>query len=252
MRVTILGSGTSSGVPVIGCSCPVCTSGDPKDQRTRASAAIEHAGRVILIDTATDLRAQALRAGLSRVDAVLYTHAHADHVHGIDELRAFNLCTLRDIPCYADAATLSRLKAAFTYIFDSDEGESLRPFLSLNEATGPFELLGLTVTPVPMFHGRLPTLGYRVGDFAYLTDCSRVPDESLRLLSGLKLLVLDALRARPHPTHLSIGEALELIARLAPERAALTHLSHQVSHREGNKGLPMGVELAYDGLVFEL
>ncbi|NMB75753.1 MAG: MBL fold metallo-hydrolase [Myxococcales bacterium] len=252
MRLTILGSGTSSGVPVIGCRCPVCVSSDARNQRTRSSALVEKGGRCILIDTSPDLRQQALRFGIARVDAVLFTHGHADHVHGIDELRSFNLVALSDIPCFGNEPTLSRLRRTFDYIFQDTGGESLKPFLSLTEVNGPFEAAGVPVVPVPLWHGKTPALGYRIGDVAYLTDCSRIPEDSLGLLSGLRLLVLDALRHHPHPTHLSIAQAVELVERLRPARAVLTHLSHQVEHAETQSRLPLGVELAYDGMSFEI
>jgi phosphoribosyl 1,2-cyclic phosphate phosphodiesterase len=252
MRVTILGSGTSTGVPMIGCSCPVCTSTDPQNRRTRASAAVESDGKVILIDTATDLRFQALRWGIKRVDAVLYTHAHADHIHGMDELRSFNLCTLNEIPCYGSADTLERLRGYFQYIFNQEDPESLRPFLTLHELDGEMVLCGQKVIAVPLRHGNLQTLGYRINDFAYLTDASFIPEDSWPLLEGLKLLVIDALRPQPHPTHFSLAEALAVVERVKPGRTALTHLSHQMDQQTFNKKLPIGVELAYDGLVFEL
>lgn len=253
MRVTVLGSGTSSGVPVVGCRCPVCTSPDPRDQRTRASVAIELPGGTVLIDTSTDLRAQALRHGLARVDAVLYTHAHADHLHGVDDLRPFCLGRDGPLPCYANPDTLARLRAYLGYIFDPDrEPESWRPLLGLHEVAGPFELLGQRVVPVPLWHGRTPVLGYRLGGFAYLTDANRIPEGSWPLLEGLELLMLDALRPKPHPTHFSLDEATGVIARLAPARAVLTHLAHQVAHATASAGLPPGVSLAHDGLVLEV
>lgn len=252
MRVTILGSGTSSGVPMIGCSCPVCTSDDPRNDRMRASAVVETGGRTLLLDTATDLRWQAIRFGLARVDAVLYTHAHADHLHGIDELRVFNIRQLSEIPCYGNRDILDRIRAYFRYIFDQEGAESFRPFLQLHEVTGPFRAAGVPVVPVPLWHGALPVLGYRIGDFAYLTDVNRIPDDSWRLLEGLELMVLDALRPRPHKTHFSLGQALEVVERAGPRRAWLTHISHQMEHQATNKELPKGVELAYDGLTLEM
>jgi phosphoribosyl 1,2-cyclic phosphate phosphodiesterase len=252
MRVTILGSGTSSGVPVIGCECAVCSSPDPRNRRTRASALVAVPGGNLLLDTATDLRFQALREGLGRVDAVLFTHAHADHLHGIDDLRLFNLRRGGTIPCYANHDTLERLRAYLRYIFDGEEGESWRPALSLTEVDGPFEVLGARVVPVPLWHGRTPVLGYRLGGFAYLTDANRIPEESWPLLYGLDVLVLDALRQKPHPTHFSLAEALEVAARLRPRRTLLTHLAHTVDHARVSVGLPSGVELAYDGLAFEV
>ncbi|RLB58442.1 MAG: MBL fold metallo-hydrolase [Deltaproteobacteria bacterium] len=252
MRVTLLGSGTSSGVPVIGCTCPVCTSDNPRNRRLRCSALVEFNQRALLIDTATDLRQQALRFGIARIDAVLYTHAHADHIHGIDELRVFNLRHLHEIPCYGNRDTISRITSYFDYIFASEPGESFRPFLQPHQVEGPFELFATTIVPIPLWHGSLPVLGWRIGDFAYLTDTNRLPDESLPLLADLQVLVLDALRPRPHPTHLSIDQAVELAQRLQARRTVLTHLSHLIDHDQVQKDLPPGVELAYDGQVFEL
>lgn len=252
MRVTVLGSGTSSGVPVIGCDCPVCTSPDPKNKRTRASVALELRDGCALIDTATDLRQQALRWGLDRVDAVLYTHAHADHLHGVDELRIFNLRHLKTIPCYAGPEVAERIQAYFEYIFDPGETESFRPHLEIVPIEGPFELLGHRVVPVPLLHGDLPVFGFRVDGFAYLTDASRIPEGSWDLLRDLDLLILDALRPKPHPTHFSLDQAVEVAERLRPRRTALTHLSHLVDHASTNEKLPIGVELAFDGMTFEL
>ncbi len=252
MNVTILGSGTSSGVPMIGCDCPVCKSSDPHNRRMRASAAVELRGKVLLIDTSTDLREQALRFDLRRVDAVLYSHAHADHIHGIDELRVFNMRHLHEIPCYGNADTVRRIKSYFEYIFDSGEKKGFRPFLSLNEIEGPLTLFGATIVPIPLWHGELPVLGYRLGGLAYLTDVNRIPDSSIELLADLDLLVLDALRPKPHVTHFSIDQAVEVATMLKPEKTVLTHLSHLVDHRTTNQNLPKGVELAYDGMQFEL
>ncbi len=252
MRVTILGSGTSSGVPVIGCTCSVCQSQDPKDKRLRASAWLElDEDRALLIDTATDLRQQVLRFGVRRVDAVLYTHAHADHLHGIDELRLFNLWQQCSIPCYANAEAAGRIRTYLTYIFDGGPAKSFRPGLELLEVDAPFEAAGEPIIPVPMMHGDLSVFGYRIRDFAYLTDVSRIPDESYPLLADLDVLVIDALRPEPHPTHFSLGEALAEVERIGPGRTYLTHLSHHMGHETINKGLPSGVELAYDGLTIQ-
>ena len=252
MRVLVLGSGTSSGVPVIGCQCPVCISADPKNQRTRASVAVEFDGHCLLIDTATDLRQQALRWGLDRVDAVLYTHAHADHLHGIDELRIFNLRHLRQIPCFCDPRVAERVGAYFKYIFAPEQGESFSPHLELNPVEGPFQVCGRTAVPIPLLHGSLPVFGYRIGGFAYLTDVNEIPEASWDLLQDLDLLILDALRPKPHPTHFSLDQALAVAERLRPKRTALTHISHLLDHASTNEKLPIGVELAFDGMVLEM
>jgi phosphoribosyl 1,2-cyclic phosphate phosphodiesterase len=249
MKVTILGSGTSSGVPLIGCTCEVCTSTDPKNNRTRASAVVEVNGKVFLLDTSTDLREQAIRFGLLRVDAVLYTHAHADHVHGIDELRIFNIRHLHEIPCYANKDTARRLRAYFEYIFEMAESESIRPFLTIYEIEKEFEIEGQKVIPIPAWHGQTQVFGYRIDNFAYLTDVNRIPEASLEMLRDLDLLVLDALRLKPHPTHFGLEEALQVIEQLKPRRAVLTHIAHQIDHQIISRSLPQNVELAYDGMV---
>jgi phosphoribosyl 1,2-cyclic phosphate phosphodiesterase len=264
MRVTVLGSGTSHGVPAIGCDCAVCRSTDPRDRRTRPSILIESpAGadgrsyardvRSILVDTSTDLRTQALLHDVRRVDAILFTHTHADHVFGLDDVRRYNQMQKAPIPCYADRDTAVTLRRMFSYIFDQPEqrGGGL-PQISLFHIAGPFTLGDLEVVPVRLLHGRLPVLGFRIGSFAYLTDCNRIPDESWPLLAGVRTLVLDALRHRPHSTHFSIGEAIDVVARLGADRAYFTHICHDLPHVETNAHLPAGVELAYDGLVLEI
>jgi phosphoribosyl 1,2-cyclic phosphate phosphodiesterase len=262
MRVTVLGSGTSHGVPSIGCDCDVCRSPDPKDRRTRPSILIELDGepppaaaavRSILVDTSTDLRAQALANDVRRVDAILFTHSHADHIFGLDDVRRYNQMQHGAIPCYADALTLDNLKKMFAYVFEPPQQKGggipqLVPF----RIAGPFSLGGAEIVPVPLFHGRLPVLGFRVGAFAYLTDCNRIPDESWPLLAGVRVMILDALRHRPHSTHFSIGEALDVVARLGAERTYFTHICHDLGHAATNAQLPAGVELAYDGLVLTI
>jgi len=251
MKVTILGSGTSTGVPMVGCTCRVCGSDDPKDRRTRASLLIRHAGRNILVDTSTDLRRQALREGMDRVDAVLFTHSHADHVNGIDDLRGFHFLHKEVIPCYASPATFEILLAGFRYIFFELDGSGYTPLLSAHEVLGPFELFGLTVVPVPLEHGKSSATGFRIGTFAYLTDCSAIPDSSLRLLEGLDVLVMDGLRWTPHPSHFNIEAAIDAVEQIKPGRVVLTHLTHEVLHSEQTK-LPPGFEFAYDGMTFEV
>ena len=265
LKVTVLGSGTSHGVPMIGCDCAVCRSDDPRDTRTRPSILLEHSPdtpsasswaapiRSVLIDTSTDLRRQALSAGLRHVDAILYTHSHADHIFGLDEVRRFNMLQRESIPCYADARTLRDLRRAFSYIFSPSHQDGggvpqVTPFL----IGGPFCLGDLDVVPVPVLHGHRPILGFRFGAFAYLTDCSAIPDASWPLLDGVDVLILDALRHRPHPTHFSVSEALGVISRLRPRAASLTHSCHDLPHAATCAALPSGVELAYDGLILEI
>ena len=250
-RLTLLGTGTSTGVPVIGCHCAVCSSGDPRNRRSRCSALLEWDGRTLLIDTATDLRQQALTFGVERVDAVLYTHTHADHVHGIDDLRPYCLRRGGAIPIYGSAETIAVIRGNFGYIFDEEQEPGYRPQLTTRViGTAPFEIAGASIVPIPLQHGRGSALGYRFGDCAYLTDCNALPPGSLELLAGLETLVIDALRFRPHATHFNIAQALEVAARLAPRRTLLTHLSHDVDHVRHAAGLPAGAELAYDGLSF--
>lgn len=251
MKVTILGSGTSTGVPMVGCSCRVCSSGDPKDKRTRASLLMRHDGRNILIDTAPDLRFQALREGIQRVDAVLFTHAHADHVNGMDDLRGFHFLHREIIPCFGSRATLDTLEAGFSYIFHEHDSSGYTPLLQPTEVDGAFELFGLTVIPVPLLHGRTQSLGYRIGNFAYLTDCSSIPEPSLALLKGLDVLVVDGLRWTPHPFHFDIEAAIAATQPLKPARTVLTHLTHEVLFAEG-VGLPPGCEFAWDGMTFDI
>jgi len=252
LRVTFLGTGTSTGVPVPTCSCDVCTSTDPRDRRLRPSVLLEWPGCSVLIDTSTDLRRQALRHSIERIDAVLYTHAHADHILGIDDLRLYNWRQRGAIPAYGSRRTLDAIRRTFWYVFEEEPGESARPALDLREAAEPFELEGRTIVPVPAQHGRLPILGWRSGRFAYLTDVSAIPDESLALLDGLDLLVLNALRRRPHPTHLTLDDAVALSRSLAPRRTLFTHMSHELAHAATCEELPQDIDLAYDGLTLEL
>lgn len=251
MKAIILGSGTSTGVPMVGCGCRVCSSDDPRDKRTRASLLIRHGGRNILVDTSTDLRRQALREGIDRVDAVLFSHAHADHVNGIDDLRGFHFLHREVVPCFASRPTLDILMKGFGYVFKEYEGSGYTPILHPSEVAGPFELFGLEVIPVPLVHGRTSALGYRIGTFAYLTDCSAIPDTSLPLLEGLDLLIMDGLRWTPHPFHFNIDAAIAVARQLAPQRTVLTHLSHEVAYSDRTR-LPEGVEFAYDGMTFDL
>jgi phosphoribosyl 1,2-cyclic phosphate phosphodiesterase len=267
MRITLLGTGTSHGVPAIGCDCAVCHSTDPRDHRTRPSILIDlqdnegtrlrspiaSAVRYVLVDTATDLRAQALTHDVRRVDAILFTHSHADHIFGLDEVRRYNVLQRTAIGCYGDRKTLGDLKRVFSYIFDTppEVGGGV-PHLGLFPIEGRFSLGGVEFVPVPLMHGPTPILGYRIGSFAYLTDCNHIPDDSWPLLEGVRTLVLDALRDRPHSTHFSVAEALEVVDRLAPDRSYFTHICHDLPHAATCARLPAGVELAYDGLVLEI
>jgi phosphoribosyl 1,2-cyclic phosphate phosphodiesterase len=248
LDVTILGSGTSTGVPVLGCPCEVCASPDPRNDRTRCSALLSFCGRNILIDTATDLRQQMLREEVRHIDAVLYTHTHADHLHGIDDLRTFSNHVREPIPIYADRATLERIRTSFDYIFSDDPEQGYRPKLEMCRINGSFDLFGLYVEPIPLIHGRGNSLGYRVGPFAYLTDCNQIPPQSATRLRDLEILVIDALRFTPHATHFNIAGAIEAARMLGARRTVLTHLSHDVDYGRHAPQLPPGVEFAYDGM----
>ena len=209
--------------------------------------------RSILVDTSTDLRAQALANNVRRVDAILFTHTHADHVCGLDDVRRFNQIQKAAIPCFADEGTLTSLRRMFSYVFEPPKqvGGGL-PQLTLFTLAGAFSLGGVEIVPVPLFHGLLPVYGFRIGSFAYLTDCNRIPDSSCALLDGVGTLIIDALRRRPHSTHFSLDEAVAVAARLGVERAYFTHMTHDLGHAATNASLPAGVELAYDGLVLEI
>lgn len=246
----MLGSGTSHGVPMIGCDCAVCTSSDPRDKRTRPSITMALDTGTILVDTSPELRLQAVANGLKRVDAVLFTHTHADHTHGIDDLRAYNMRQEASIPLYGSPASMDDIYHRFNYIFEPTWKGGGLPMLDLHPIEGPFELLGRTIAPVTVLHGQLPVYGYRLGHFAYVTDCSTIPGASMDLLHDLDVLILDALRFRPHPTHFNIEQALEVVAALRPRQTYFTHLTHDVPHQRVSGELPSGVALAYDGLTF--
>lgn len=251
MKLVILGSGTSTGVPMVGCSCQVCLSSDPHDKRSRASLLVESEGSTILVDTSTDLRQQALRTCIERVDAVLFTHSHADHVNGIDDLRGFNFIHRNIVPCYGDQATISAITSRFPYIFRGLEVEGYSPLMDAHTLNGPFDLFGCRITPIPLMHGNLSSTGYRFNNAAYLTDCSKIPECSIRKLQGLELLIIDALRYTPHENHFNISQAVQAISEINPGRAVLTHLTHEISHRDSSS-LPPGCEFAYDGMTFQI
>lgn len=250
MRVTMLGTGTSFGVPSLACDCAVCTSSDPRNHRTRASIYIETDRAAVLVDTATELRLQALRARVRRVDAVLFTHAHADHIGGLDDLRRF--ADPGPLRCYGDLPTRAALLRRFDYAFQPPAWPGAAPHLEYEPVFGPFRIADQLVVPFELPHGGQSVLGYRLGAMAYATDCNGVPAAARERLRGLDLLILDGLRFTPHPTHFTVPEALAVIEDLRPRRAVLTHLSHEVDHATVSATLPSGVELAYDGLTLDV
>jgi phosphoribosyl 1,2-cyclic phosphate phosphodiesterase len=254
VRVTFLGTGTSHGVPMIGCDCAVCKSDDPRDSRWRPSIYLEMAdGLRVLVDTTPDLRTQALRYDIRQIDAIVYTHAHADHLMGLDEIRRYNVLARSPMPVYGDAPTLEALKRTFSYVFESDapKGGGV-PDLRLWTIGGRFSLGHQEVVPVPLRHGPWTILGFRFGRFAYLTDCNGVPGASLALLEGLDSVVLDALRRRPHPTHFSLDEAVSMARTIGARRTYFTHIAHELGHQSTCASLPAGMALAHDGLVLDI
>lgn len=254
--MTVLGSGTSMGVPSLGCHCRVCESSDPHDNRTRPSLLLSRGDSHVVIDTTPDFRFQALRAKIDRLEAVVYTHGHADHILGFDDIRPYTMRQKAALPIYASQETLAILRRIFDYVFDDVPRLSTVPEVAPQVINGPFDLLGVCWTPVPAEHGDMGVLGFRIGGLAYLTDFSRVPEESKALLAGADDLVLDALRDIPHPMHQTVAQALDLIAELKPRRGWFTHIAHDLPHRETNERLARAgfshVQLAYDGLHFEV
>jgi len=254
LKITVLGSGTSMGVPTLGCPCRVCKSDDPHDKRLRPSLLISRGGQNVVIDTTPDFRQQALRVGLERLDAILLTHGHADHILGFDDIRPFNIRQRSAMPVYGNEETFRIIRRVFAYVFDDKPTLSTVPSVTLKVADSPIQLLGILFVPVPMLHGEMNVLGFRFGRAAYLTDFSKIPDSSMALLEGLDELILDALRDTPHPMHQTVEQALALIQQLKPRRAWFTHIAHDLPHAETNARLvKMGfphVQLAYDGLEF--
>ncbi len=253
--VTALGSGTSMGVPTIGCDCEVCHSSDPRDRRTRPSVMVEWAEHRIIIDSGPDFREQAVREGINRLDAVLYTHGHADHILGLDDLRPLTYPRVTGggrLPLYARAETAQILQSVFKYVFDDDYKYGGIAKVELREISEPFELLDLRILPVPVLHGDAEIIGFRIGQFAYLTDFSSVPESSFEMLKGVKLVFLDALRHDPHPTHSTVENSLLVAERIGAAQTYFTHISHNLPHEKTNQTLPPGVRLAYDGLRVEI
>lgn len=253
ITITVLGSGTSMGVPTLGCDCKVCTSDDPRDNRLRPSVMVQYDGYTVLIDTTPDFRQQAMRAGIKRIDAILFTHPHADHIMGLDDVRPINLKQRLPIPIYGSHETLNTIARSFLYIFENTNPESTIPKLTINPIDEEgVDLFGVHFTPVVLMHGKAPIYGYRFGSAAYLTDHSDVPPASMEKLLGLDVAFFDALRHKPHPTHSTVQQSLNLVQQLSPKRAFFTHISHDLGHEKTESMLPPNVRLAYDGLTITL
>ncbi len=250
--LTVLGSGTSMGVPTLTCECAVCRSTDPHDKRTRPSVMVEYGGKVVLIDTTPDFYAQALRERITHLDAVFYTHSHADHILGIDDLRPLSYALKPNkLPLYARPDAAAFLRKMFSYIFEADYKFGGLAQLELKPIDGPVEVFGARFDPVPVIHGETQIYGYRFGSAAYLTDHSEIPEASMVQLEGLDVLFLDALRHKPHPTHSTVTNSLRIVERLKPKRAFFTHICHDLAHEATNSTLPPQVRLSYDGMKLE-
>lgn len=245
-----LGTGTSHGVPTIGCDCPVCRSADPHNHRLRTSALARIGDVQFLFDAGIDFRQQALRHHIHRIDAILQTHAHSDHMFGLDEMRVFNKLQDNSVRCYGNTECLERIRHVFDFMFREQEpvggGVSSLELIPLQQ---PTNIAGVEVTPIPLWHGPLPILGYRLGRLAYCTDCNKIPDTSLALLQNLDVLVLDCLRPKPHPTHFNLAQAVETARIIDAERTYFVHMCHDLEHEATNRRLPAGMQLAYDGLA---
>jgi phosphoribosyl 1,2-cyclic phosphate phosphodiesterase len=252
LKITFLGTGTSQGIPVINCDCSVCLSDNPRNKRLRTSVVIQSENTTILIDTSTDLRQQLLRNPIESLDAVIYTHAHADHICGIDDLRPFNFTSDKRTPVYASQNTLDRLTNSFGYAFGNGRMIPGVPNLKAFIINGEFKVKELEVIPLELWHGNSIVLGYRINNFAYCTDVNKIPEHTYDQMNNLDVLVLDALREKPHPTHLSIMEAIEIAKKIDAKKTFLIHMSHNIDHEIHGKILPENMNFAYDGLSIEL
>lgn len=255
-QMILLGTGTSNGVPMIGCHCEVCESPNPKNHRTRSGVLVQGPKGNFLIDTPPELRLQLVRERIDAAGAAVFTHGHADHLFGLDDLRIFSYYQQCVIPLYCEAETEKRIRRSFDYAFDDPAATrhfgAVPQFSVTSIGTDPFELMGLVIRPIRLWHGEMPVLGFRINNVAFCTDVSRIPEDSWPLLEGLDVLVLDALREKPHPTHFSLSQALDVVQRVAPRQAYFTHISHVLEYEATNAKLPPGVALAYDGLRIPL
>jgi phosphoribosyl 1,2-cyclic phosphate phosphodiesterase len=250
MRIVVLGSGTSQGVPIIGCTCKTCLSENPKDKRLRASVYVETEGVRILIDTSIDFRQQLLRAKITDLDAILFTHHHVDHIFGLDDLRQINQRHKKWVDVYGNKKTLDEIKITFRYALDEELQRYMAvPMMKFNYLENKeFEVKNIKILPIEVFHGRIKIFGYRIGKFAYITDASMIPDEEMKKLYGLDVLILNALRIAPHPTHFNLEQATEIALKLKAKKTYFTHITHDLNHEDINASLPANIELAYDGL----
>lgn len=256
MKLIFLGTGTSIGVPAIGCDCAVCVSADPLNKRRRASLYVEAAGLQIIIDTPPDFREQVLACKVRRLDAVLYTHSHVDHILGFDDIRRFNQVQKESIPIYGSSETLADLARIFPYIHQREKPGLSYPRVRFNIVAEPFKIGGLNVMPIPVRHADIPTYGYRLEAegraFAYIPDCQELGEKEFACLRGLDVMILDTLRRRPHPTHFSLSQSMSMLKKINARQSYLTHICHEIDHLQTNAELPAGISLAYDGLVLNL
>jgi phosphoribosyl 1,2-cyclic phosphate phosphodiesterase len=253
VKVTFLGTGTSQGVPVIGCQCETCRSVDFRDKRLRVSVHLEIDGKSIIIDSGPDFRAQVLRERIERLDALLFTHEHKDHTAGMDDIRAYNYLQHKSIPVYAEQRVLDQLKREFSYIFSGHNYPGIPRVSLVPISNTPFAVDGIEIIPIRVLHYKLPVFGFRIGNFTYITDANAIPEEEMDKIRGSEVIVLNALRHESHISHFSLPEAVDILQELQPERAYLTHISHTLgTHREVENDLPSFIRLAYDGLSIEL
>lgn len=252
MKVTMLGCATSTGVPIVGCNCSVCVSDNPKNKRTRSSIFIQKNDINILIDSSTDLRLQALNNNITRINAVLYTHSHADHTHGMDDLRTFNFINRMEISCFGNELAVNNIKSNFKYVFDDVPSAGGKPRLIFSTINKKFKFESVEIIPIDINHANWIILGYRIGNMAYLTDCSGIPFKSVKKLQNLDLLILGALRYSPHAAHFSVEQAIEVINMLKPKKAVLTHMGHELDYKILKKQLPKNIVPGYDGMKFNI